>query len=290
MVFLKTALVLLSLVLVPDHTLAFSEGEKYFKIKSAASAEFAEFCLHLNGTSKSIIVNSCEEGNGSQLWNVDDHSRIHNHNENATLRSGCIFNVNNTLIYESRCSRPESKLNKQFAKFSFNAFDEKLLNGYKAMQIQGPLPVQAGAVVTMKKPKPGKRSQMWKLVFVPLPQQLKLADNPCGPRGSRGTCGICTGDCDFDSDCEDGLRCARRHLFINRENVPGCFWGDDSDNERYSNKDYCKLCAVSLFSFVDFRLTIERPNPNICFLLRFHLVFLLNHKASNLSMFQTLAL
>eukprot|EP00980_Cylindrotheca_fusiformis_P022694 scaffold9591_cov144-Cylindrotheca_fusiformis.AAC.1 len=44
--------------------------------------------------------------------------------------------------------------------------------------------------------------------------------------------GRCEGDCDFNTDCEDGLICFQR---IGNEEVPGCFGGADDS----SNTDYC---------------------------------------------------
>ena len=213
---------------------SFTDNEKFFQIKSATSEEFSEYCIQLNQTSGSISINSCEAGNGSQLWNVDSHSRIHN--EVPSQRAGCIFNVNNTLSYDEDCSNPSHGLNKQYAKFSFNLFDDKIMNGYKAFQIVGD--VQNGTPVKMRKPKTMKINQKWKLVFVPLPEQIKLVDRPCS---ETGDCPVCSGDCHSDSECKNELRCARRELFNNRETVPGCFWGEDSGTERFLNRNYCKF-------------------------------------------------
>ena len=54
-------------------------------------------------------------------------------------------------------------------------------------------------------------------------------------------CAICTGDCDTDSDCDGELRCAHRTRIDGQENVPGCVWGDDSDDLLMSNGDYCEF-------------------------------------------------
>jgi hypothetical protein len=43
---------------------------------------------------------------------------------------------------------------------------------------------------------------------------------------------LCQGDCDFDSDCANGLRCHRRSAF---DAIPGCIGGLTDD----SNSDYC---------------------------------------------------
>jgi hypothetical protein len=225
----------------------FSDGEKYFRIKSETSEEFSEFCIELNETSvlgvddpplnetaSSLYIAACEDGKGAQIFNVDTHSRIHS--EIPGYRAGCIFNVNNTLTYEIQCSNPKSGLNKKYAKFSYNLFDTKLMQGYKAMTIVGI--TNTGAPIAMKKPKEVKIEQRWRLDFVPLPEQLKLVNNPCG---NTGECEICSGDCDTDSDCQSGLRCAQRTHHNGKETVPGCFWGEDSDIERFKDKDYCFL-------------------------------------------------
>ena len=220
----------------------FDDGEKFFRIKSYLSQEFSEFCIQLNETSvdlnetttDALFIGSCEDDEGSQLWNVDSHSRMHNYI--PKFRAGCIFNVNDTLVYEKDCSSPTNGLHKQFAKFNYNLFDDKIMNGYRAMHIKGT--VKTGSPIIMQKPKPTRIQQNWKLDFVPLPEQIKLVDQRCQ---EFGPCGICTGDCGADHDCAEGLRCAQRNHDNNREDVPGCFWGEDSDRERYLDNDYCKF-------------------------------------------------
>eukprot|EP00979_Chaetoceros_neogracilis_P018875 scaffold11377_cov226-Chaetoceros_neogracile.AAC.2 len=211
----------------------FSDGEKFFKIKSYASKEFSEFCLELNETESSIIINTCDPSNKNQNWNVDEHSRIHNDG----IRSGCIFtnSTGNALFYETKCSQPVSQLDRKYSKFSYSLFDNKILSGYKAMQIIGDA-VKNGSRVKVKKPKPPLLTQQWILDFFALDEQLKFVNNP-----PPLPLAICSGDCDFDSDCDGDLRCINREMKNNRENVPGCFWGEDSDIERYLSKDYCEF-------------------------------------------------
>jgi len=48
-----------------------------------------------------------------------------------------------------------------------------------------------------------------------------------------GQCGICMGDCDYDSDCPDGLKCFKRDDY---QFVPGCTRGGIHDDE---GADYC---------------------------------------------------
>jgi hypothetical protein len=54
-----------------------------------------------------------------------------------------------------------------------------------------------------------------------------------GP-GPNKLLGRCEGDCDFDSDCDEGLKCFERDS--SDEKVPGCLIGGDGDFPRY---DYC---------------------------------------------------
>ncbi len=72
--------------------------------------------------------------------------------------------------------------------------------------------------------------------------EVEYVGNPCTAEFSSGQCAVCTGDCDSDSDCESGLRCAQRRRFDGLEIVPGCVWG--STRFQMENDDYCEypLC------------------------------------------------
>jgi len=61
--------------------------------------------------------------------------------------------------------------------------------------------------------------------------QVKRVGNDGWPR-RRFPLGECEGDCDYDSDCEDGLVCFQRD---GRESVPGCSGG----SRVRSRTDYC---------------------------------------------------
>ena len=50
-----------------------------------------------------------------------------------------------------------------------------------------------------------------------------------------GKCDLCEGDCDYDSDCKEGLRCFERDRFAS---VPGC----SGDGE--GGMDYCIPSAL----------------------------------------------
>jgi len=71
------------------------------------------------------------------------------------------------------------------------------------------------------------------------PLVVEFVGNPCTSEFDSGLCEICTGDCDYDSDCAGDLRCAQRSKFNGVENVPGCAWADGSDLIRNENDDYC---------------------------------------------------
>jgi len=109
------------------------------------------------------------------------------------------------------------------------------------------------AEVRLKKPRAMLFGQKWKIAFIPLDEQLKFVNNPCGEDSDDGLCSICEGDCEKDHDCRGALRCAKRRLHNGREIVPGCFWGEDSDLERYLHYDYCfQPVNVSNHSIVNY--------------------------------------
>lgn len=61
--------------------------------------------------------------------------------------------------------------------------------------------------------------------------------NPCNDAPS-GLCGICSGDCDNDEECDGILRCADRS---GGEIVPGCDFGEDPDDLFNDSIDVCFL-------------------------------------------------
>ena len=89
----------------------------------------------------------------------------------------------------------------------------------------------------------GDRDMYDKDICAPPPPTplVTYVGNPCTDQFPSGKCEICTGDCDRDSDCADGLRCAQRRETSGIENVPGCEWGPGSDSIRFDNDDFCKL-------------------------------------------------
>jgi hypothetical protein len=72
------------------------------------------------------------------------------------------------------------------------------------------------------------------------PTEILHIGPDCTVNFASGKCSICTGDCDSDYDCADGLRCVARELFDGFENVPGCNWGANSEKWRNLNGDYCE--------------------------------------------------
>ena len=75
----------------------------------------------------------------------------------------------------------------------------------------------------------------------PLDDEVHFIGNPCTKEYDSGKCPACRGDCDKDSDCEEGLRCAQRNGYDGNDKVPGCNWGPNSDDIRFENDDYCFL-------------------------------------------------
>mmetsp|Transcript_26835 Transcript_26835/g.40297 ORF Transcript_26835/g.40297 Transcript_26835/m.40297 type:complete len:181 (+) Transcript_26835:1553-2095(+) len=76
-------------------------------------------------------------------------------------------------------------------------------------------------------------------------KEIQWVGDPCNSVFPQtGKCAECTGDCDHDSDCEDGLVCYQRN--IGDVNVPGCTWG--SNNALLINHpgDYCR-CSLLVF-------------------------------------------
>jgi hypothetical protein len=65
--------------------------------------------------------------------------------------------------------------------------------------------------------------------------QLQVVQGTLG--GSSETIlGKCQGDCDKDSDCQDGLQCFQRR---DNEPVPGCYADEGIDNASKKGVDFC---------------------------------------------------
>jgi hypothetical protein len=73
------------------------------------------------------------------------------------------------------------------------------------------------------------------------PQEVQIRDLQLQVvRGSIGTSqtklGKCQGDCDKNSDCQDGLKCFQRQ---GNEPVPGCYTGPGGDTLSKQGVDFC---------------------------------------------------
>lgn len=72
-------------------------------------------------------------------------------------------------------------------------------------------------------------------------KEIIYAANPCTwsfPETEK--CEECTGDCDYDSDCEGDLRCFQRE---GGEDVPGCYFSNS--RLKSFDDDYCKFSLYS---------------------------------------------
>jgi hypothetical protein len=90
--------------------------------------------------------------------------------------------------------------------------------------------------------------QRWVLQSLPNENEIKYLGDPCSDLDNG--CPLCSGDCDDDSDCAPGLRCAQRYdKEFFRQNVPGCEWKYPNDPERFYQADFCKCERIELSSF-----------------------------------------
>jgi len=69
-------------------------------------------------------------------------------------------------------------------------------------------------------------------------KEIQWVGDPCtSVFPLTGKCTECTGDCDLDSDCEDGLVCYQRNS--GDVYIPGCVWGSNSPSLINDGGDYC---------------------------------------------------
>jgi hypothetical protein len=69
-------------------------------------------------------------------------------------------------------------------------------------------------------------------------KEIRYVGNPCGDAFPQtGLCEECTGDCDYDSDCEGDMVCLQR--YSGDLDVPGCVWGEGSDDIKNDGTDIC---------------------------------------------------
>ena len=66
--------------------------------------------------------------------------------------------------------------------------------------------------------------------------EIQQKGNPCTNHFDDGKCERCSGDCDSDDDCEEGLVCFQRSK---GQYVPGCSWGAGLHN-LINDWDYSK--------------------------------------------------
>ena len=83
---------------------------------------------------------------------------------------------------------------------TYQLFGRKMEN--KALSVDN----QGGVVLSRKML--SNLSQTWSLEAAMSANEVEYVGNPCTGAFPDGKCTLCTGDCDRDSDCADGLRCA----------------------------------------------------------------------------------
>ena len=99
----------------------------------------------------------------------------------------------------------------------------------------------------------------------PTPQfkEVQYVGNPCTSAFPvTGKCAECTGDCDDDSDCEDGLVCFQRSYYDT--DVPGCVWGTNGASLIEDNSDYCEWYWYSPSSSIFYVYNLHSLNSLVC--------------------------
>ena len=226
-----------------------------FYIKSKGNS----MCMEASGLTLSL--NSCDSTKKSQKWRVNKYGVIKNEDN-----SKCITVGDNQLLTSGACIEDNTNM------FMFNANDSSILlkrDGRKAMSIDN------GDTVVLSKQILSEVMQQWNLIPVtdtlaptgtptmnptaaptPVPEiEVKYVGNPCTSFFSDSQCTQCTGDCDSDSDCAEGLRCAQRRSSSGVEIVPGCVWGPNSDDLRFDSSDYCECYQSVCLTFSYYELT-----------------------------------
>ena len=206
---------------------ASANSDVYFRIRSTN----ANLCLHAQMPAKTpkIVVQVCDETDDLQRFRSDEQGRL----VPKASPNKCIFTSKKGL--KLRKCGVSAKNNA----FLFNIFDSTVKwskSTSNVFSIRGDSSTE-GAVVILANKQDDSSFQQWSLV--PDTPSIHYVGNPCN--GEDGKCGLCTGDCDSDSDCEGNLRCAQRYGSDGFENVPGCAWGEGSDDVRLDDDDFCKL-------------------------------------------------
>lgn len=240
-----------------------SPGKK-FRIKSLLSSTAdTEWCVEADRLSL-IVLAECNDENKAQIWTFDEDGRMKTEedpggcvyamepptpapSENATQAitfigtqgaSLAIGNEQISLAY-GICRDPD-----ETNTFVYNLFDQTLSNNlYGFLSVEDDIPVE-GLELPLIARDSCLVGQKWILQEVIPSNLIKFAGNPC--HGKDG-CPICTGDCDRDEDCAEGLRCAyREDSYHVRQNVPGCTFKTPNDPERFLTNDFCKCICHSL--------------------------------------------
>ena len=198
-------------------------------------------CIEASGLTagSALMIAQCDLTNDMQLWKVNKFGVI----RSAVHASKCITRDVTSIFISDACKKSSINM------FMFDANDASIVvkrNGLMAITI-------IGNNVMLSAKVPSNSMQQWSLITLdaspPTPSptsSLQVSDvgNPCTSFFDDGKCDQCTGDCDNDSDCATGLRCAQRRMFSGVENVPGCSWGPNSDSILFGDHDYCKFVCT----------------------------------------------
>ena len=236
---------------------------KYFIIKSFLSSYQEEWCVEVEPSLGNIVINYCDIDNKYQQWTFDDNSHL----RSLSDLNGCLVvnqSTNSPSVTPSINSTSALDINfegsvsyaelcnvggiDQSEVFVYNPFDNTISNMMMFLTVQSDPSALDGVNLYSKSESCLIAGQRWVLQSLPNENEIKFLGDPCSDLDNG--CPLCSGDCDDDSDCAPGLRCAQRYdKEFFRQNVPGCEWKYPNDPERFYQADFCKCERIELSSF-----------------------------------------
>lgn len=236
---------------------------KYFIIKSFLSSYQEEWCVEVEPFLGNIVINYCDIDNKYQQWTFDENSHLRslsdlngclvvNQSTNSpsvtpSINSTSALDVNfeGSVSYAELCNVGGID---QSEVFVYNPFDNTISNMMMFLTVQSDPSALDGVNLYSKSESCLIAGQRWVLQSLPNENEIKYLGDPCSDLDNG--CPLCSGDCDDDSDCAPGLRCAQRYdKEFFRQNVPGCEWKYPNDPERFYQADFCKCERIELSSF-----------------------------------------